>query len=319
MSYLKLHLFTIISIILGAFACSKSESKDNVPTQTKDEVLSQGFEIYANNCVNCHAPRGSGNSSRIAPPIKAIKKHYQSSTTSEEQFVNEMTEFLLQPTEEKAKMPGAVKQFGLMPNIGFTKKEYHAVSTYLFNINADDKNWFEKEKKKYSLNNEGDIDYLKEGQKLAMSTKSILGKNLLGAIKEGGSEYAMEFCNERAITLTDSMSKQLNAKIKRVSDKNRNPNNSASKSELEYIKFAKKTLMEQGSASPKLIVEGNKIVGYYPIITNKMCLQCHGEPKVDIADNTLNLIKSLYPEDKAVNYGENQLRGIWVVEMKNNN
>jgi hypothetical protein len=46
-----------------------------------------------------------------------------------------------------------------------------------------------------------------------------------------------------------------------------------------------------------------------------MCLQCHGKPNVDINEATLGQIEKLYPNDKAVGYGLNELRGIWVVEM----
>ena len=50
-------------------------------------------------------------------------------------------------------------------------------------------------------------------------------------------------------------------------------------------------------------------------MTNIMCLQCHGKPDKDILPNTLTKIGSLYPEDKAIGYGVDELRGIWVVEM----
>ena len=50
-------------------------------------------------------------------------------------------------------------------------------------------------------------------------------------------------------------------------------------------------------------------------MTNAMCLQCHGVPGVEINDGTLEQIQRLYPDDKAVGYSANQLRGIWVIEM----
>jgi hypothetical protein len=46
-----------------------------------------------------------------------------------------------------------------------------------------------------------------------------------------------------------------------------------------------------------------------------MCLQCHGIPNNQILPTTLSKIKELYPTDKATGYGENELRGIWVIEM----
>ena len=46
-----------------------------------------------------------------------------------------------------------------------------------------------------------------------------------------------------------------------------------------------------------------------------MCLQCHGNKENDISTGTLTKINTLYPKDKAIGYGINQVRGLWVVEM----
>ena len=59
----------------------------------------------------------------------------------------------------------------------------------------------------------------------------------------------------------------------------------------------------------------NTITCYYPIITNDMCLQCHGKMGSTMTQQTYTKIKSVYAEDKAIGYSENELRGIWVVEM----
>ena len=46
-----------------------------------------------------------------------------------------------------------------------------------------------------------------------------------------------------------------------------------------------------------------------------MCLQCHGSKGIDIAPETLKVIEEKYPNDQATGYTENQLRGIWVIEL----
>jgi len=58
------------------------------------------------------------------------------------------------------------------------------------------------------------------------------------------------------------------------------------------------------------------VIGYYPIVTNKMCMQCHGNPEMDIDTKTFEIIKKRYPDDKAIGYTINELRGIWVIEME---
>ena len=158
-----------------------------------------------------------------------------------------------------------------------------------------------------------DSVYRAMGLKYAMTTKATLGMNLMGAIQKKGTEHALEFCNTKAIPLTDSMAVAQNAKIKRVSDKPRNPDNEANTEELSYIK----TFNEQLALGkqPKGIVkrQDGKVHFYYPIPTNQMCLQCHGTPNKQIKPEVMTLIDNLYPEDLAKGYDENEVRGIWNV------
>jgi hypothetical protein len=62
-----------------------------------------------------------------------------------------------------------------------------------------------------------------------------------------------------------------------------------------------------------------KMVGYYPITTNAMCMQCHGDVNTQIKPEVLKNIQGLYSNDLATGYGENELRGIWVVTMDKTN
>jgi hypothetical protein len=160
-----------------------------------------------------------------------------------------------------------------------------------------------------------EVNYVELGKELAMQTKGNLGKNLGLALSEKGAAGAVEFCNTRAIPITDSMSVVLNTKIKRVSDKPRNPNNQANADELAYIESWKEAKTRGEQVAPLVAERNGKMVGYYPIETNAMCLQCHGTPEKQITTETLSKIKKLYPADKAVGYGENEIRGIFVVEM----
>lgn len=165
---------------------------------------------------------------------------------------------------------------------------------------------------------QSEVNYLETGKGLAMQTKASLGKNLALAINERGSDGAVEFCNIEAIPITDSMSVVLGAKIKRVSDKPRNANNQANEAELAYINNWN-AAKANGEEHPPLLTEINgKMVGYYPIVTNQMCIQCHGTPEKQINTKTLSKIKKLYPTDKATGYAEGDIRGIFVVEMNKN-
>ena len=146
-------------------------------------------------------------------------------------------------------------------------------------------------------------------KKIAEETKKNLVTNLTQKISEKGPENALEFCNVNAIPLTKQLEDQHNVMIKRVSDKNRNPDNAANETERKYIYFFK----EQLALKQKLEAKFDNGVFYAPITTNSMCLQCHGSEK-DIKPATLAKIKSLYPNDKAIGYQENEMRGLMVIK-----
>lgn len=156
--------------------------------------------------------------------------------------------------------------------------------------------------------------YKKQGMSYAMNTKAVLGKNLMGQILKNGEASALAFCNERAYPLTDSMATVQNVYIKRVSDKNRNPNNKANNIELKHIQTFKTNLATDKDISPIIEEKDGKIHFYAPIFTNGMCLKCHGSPKKgQIKPEVVKLLSNLYPEDKATGYDTNQIRGIWSI------
>jgi len=158
--------------------------------------------------------------------------------------------------------------------------------------------------------------YAKRGRQYALQTKAVLGANLMQAIKAGGPASAVTFCNTRALPLTDSMAVAQGVSIRRVSDRARNPENVADSLELAQIEALREDL-RLGIDMPHRLVEAETMVtGYYPITTNGMCLQCHGEKGTDVAPTTLTVLEALYPKDQATGYAANELRGVWVVEMK---
>jgi cytochrome c551/c552 len=286
-----------------------------------------GKKLMETKCYVCHNP-STDHDSRIAPPMVAIKSHYIGDDTTKEEFVSAIWNFVKEPSKDKAKMRGAVKRFGLMPYQPFSEEEIKQISEYIYDFKIEEPEWFkehieEESKGKMKYRNDGKASAssasakantpVERGLQYALNTKKELGKNLMGTIQKKGTKEAVTFCNKRAYPITDSMAVAQNATIKRVSDKPRNPNNQASTKELGIIAQFKKAIANNEEYKPITEVENGKVTFYAPILTNSMCLQCHGTPRKTIQPEVFKTITSLYPEDKAIGYDVNEVRGMWSI------
>ena len=330
------YLLAILLLITGCKDAKNSEYTKADKTDTLDVIASEshpGRKIMETECYICHNPKAS-EEGMIAPPIIAIKKHYINEETTKEQFQYDLVSWINNPSEEKSKMPGALKKFGIMPLQPFPEDKIKWIAEYIYDYEIDEPDWFEehyqkgrgngrgkgmgkgKQMRKGIGRNDAPEDYSDIGLKYALSTKAQLGKNLMKAIQEKGTVGAVKFCNIEAMKLTDSMSVMHNAIIKRVSDKARNPKNMANAKELGHIAAFKESL-KAGSEIDPIVEEINGEVNfYYPITTNTMCLQCHGTPNEQITATTLTALNKLYPEDKATGYDVGQVRGIWSINFE---
>lgn len=312
-----IQLLLLISLI--GVSCSGPQPEKMTKTAEKSNAevkpMEAGFQLLDNSCLSCHSPSNhSGN--RIAPTFAAIKKAYLKKGKSLEQFTADLNTFLSNPSEANSQMPDALKLYSLMPKMNVSTENSSLMAAFLYSTDLENPNWYEEMKGKTNSNSNFNVSPLEKGMELALKTKAVLGKNLMQAIQAGGTENALTFCSSKAIPLTDSMSLALNASIKRVSDKNRNPKNNANKTELSVLSKMKKQLALGEKPTPTLLKEGAVSRGYYPILTDKMCLQCHGVPRTEVLPKTLTAIQAYYPNDKATGFRLNELRGIWVVEMK---
>ena len=320
---LRVILFLTGSLFL--FSCkNNSDTKqfnkaNSLPTVKND--IHPGKKVLQNQCFVCHNNQTAENSV-IAPPMIAIKAHYMRESTNEAEFTKALVSFLEKPTANKAKLTKAVKRFGLMPYQKYNKRNIENVANYLYNYQIEEPNWFKEHwnshnSKPYS--NTGKLSKNAQpktktelGVHYALSTKKVLGKNLMGKLQTEGTLEALNFCNENALSLTNTSAEKFQVKIQRVSDKPRNPSNTANKEELAIISTYKKDL----ATNNKLNAITSKNTVYYPIISNKMCMQCHGT-KRNITPKVYKKIVTLYPNDKAIGYSPNQLRGIWKVTLNN--
>lgn len=309
---MKNYSIAIVAIIIF-IACgnSISEKQNNeVASNEKQETTHEGEILLKKNCQFCHHP--TKEKGRIAPPMAYVKEHYIKEGTSQEEFTTAFIDFINEPTKEKAKMRGAVANFGLMPKQSYPRETLEKIADYIYNFDLESPE--NPHRKNHGRNKHSkQQNYEEIGLEYALSTKSVLGSNLMSKIKSEGTIAALEFCNIHAIPLTDSMSQVHQATIKRVSDRPRNQNNRANIKELALIEQFKQKAASNEEQKAVLVQEDGKVYFYFPILTNSMCLQCHGKENVTIQKLTLEKIATLYPDDEATGYSENELRGLWKV------
>lgn len=319
---MKEKLIAVITgvIVLIALSSARNTGKqDTVNGENNNDSVKipKALVLLHHRCFNCHNPNLE-TENRLAPPMFKIREHYyEEGKTNRKDFIHAISAYVSNPSEENSIMPGAVRKFGVMPKMIFSNEEIEDIAGYLYDNDVASDSWYtmwEKIKNKMPAL-PASVTYESRAREYAAATKTELGKNLLKAINQQGTEGAISFCNTRALPLTDSMSVLYNASIKRVSDKTRNAKNKADKIEMEIISSYQQKLKMKEAIVPVTKENDDFFVGYYPIETNKMCLQCHGNPENEIQKGTMSVLKKLYPYDKAVGYGENQLRGIWVVKI----
>ena len=153
---------------------------------------------------------------------------------------------------------------------------------------------------------------LAEGKKIVMGTFKILGSKLKKAMQKGGAIEGIEVCSSEATTLTDSISKAYGIGLKRISQKNRNPNNSPSASEDKILSDWSIEINRGNKIKPTVLREGDDITVIAPIRIGSKCVVCHGDEKF-VTPEVMEKIKHHYPEDKATGYKEKDLRGAWVI------
>ncbi len=158
--------------------------------------------------------------------------------------------------------------------------------------------------------------YTKLGDSITQAAQVELLKNVRNAMKKGGTPHALQYCKLNASKITQALSKKYNCTIRRISFKNRNPDNQPdSKQDKNILKHFEK--QNRNENKDTLTHHAGSYNYYKPIYTfMPACLKCHGTPNQDIDKTTLETIQKLYPLDKATNYKLHELRGAWKITFE---
>lgn len=102
-----------------------------------------GEAIFEAVCVACHYSN-KRDPLMAAPPI-AVARHRYGEIGDRAAFVEAIKSFVLAPSEEAARMPEMVEEFGLMPPQDILEFEAQAVGEYLYALEGALPEWYVEE------------------------------------------------------------------------------------------------------------------------------------------------------------------------------
>jgi hypothetical protein len=156
---------------------------------------------------------------------------------------------------------------------------------------------------------------LNEAKNLLKETAKQYKNTLIQGLQHNNLIKALKYCNKEVEQLV-SKDNEKGFTIKRVSLKPRNKNNYPNLYEKEILeKLNKLSLIDNKDLALEhsdIIKDenNNKFVYVKAIRIKEVCLNCHGS---NINDDLKKEIQKLYPDDKAINYKLNDIRGAFVM------
>jgi hypothetical protein len=156
------------------------------------------------------------------------------------------------------------------------------------------------------------------GSEASQTLKKNLGTQLKAALQSGGPEKALHVCQQVAQPLTIQTSETLStATVTRTSLRVRNQANAPTEADRAVLSEWEALLATGKELPPSKVVSTgtNQAVYYKPIITEPICLKCHGDAS-EFSPTLSKTLAELYPNDKAINFAAGDLRGAFRVSIE---
>ncbi len=171
--------------------------------------------------------------------------------------------------------------------------------------NSEEQNTFSPEERQ---------KYQNKGKEIAEATFEAMSQALKANLAKGGVQQATKYCNLAALPLADSLAQIHQVIIKRASLKPRNEIDAPDSLEQKILEKYAALHQKAAPMQPTLTrLDKNKVLFNAPIVMKALCLNCHGTVGKEVNAKDYELVKTLYPEDKAVGYKEGDLRGMWSI------
>lgn len=165
-----------------------------------------------------------------------------------------------------------------------------------------------------------DAERIQRAQEASAALMKSLGGQLKSALQNGTPASAIHVCQQLAQPLTGSTSKAFgDLEIARTALKVRNSANQPDVLDQKVL-TAWQALQNNKQTLPGhqiITAEDGSTIVYKPIITQQICLKCHGEPDA-FSPELVQSLNQLYPNDQAINFTVGELRGAFKITFTKN-
>lgn len=138
----------IAAMLIGSYSCSQTRKTSSAPSPDDIDLsaldMQTGKAIVQSVCITCHDPTASV-SDRIAPPLEIVKRNYLATSEKERDFIFSISNFIMHPTEEQARLHADIEENGLMDPLGYSEQEIQSVALFIYRTNLERPDWLNSE------------------------------------------------------------------------------------------------------------------------------------------------------------------------------
>jgi hypothetical protein len=143
---MKLSTLIIVIAWLTIISCTTNNKNAKSRGEATIAVINQNedaFKLLQQNCYACHSVNSTSHDAIIAPPMAAVVRRYKMLYSNKDTFIEAVTNWVQNPSEENALMRGAVNQFNVMPKLPINQEDLKVIANYIYENELEKPVWFE--------------------------------------------------------------------------------------------------------------------------------------------------------------------------------
>lgn len=112
------------------------------PQLSQAHNINEGQQAFERNCFACH--RYERGDVMLAPPVFALKDHYKRRYKSDAEIAEAMKRYIRKPDPSIALMPGAIRNFGIMPTLPLPDEDLDKAISFILTTDFNLPEWYDE-------------------------------------------------------------------------------------------------------------------------------------------------------------------------------